>query len=57
MVSRDAVIPANADGDLTDRRLDYDARQSPGKKERRGDKRPDEARALIEQSQPWRISS
>lgn len=50
-MSRDAVIAANAGGVLMDRMLGYVARQAPGEQEKRGDRRLDEARALIVENQ------
>ena len=47
----DTVIAANAGGVLMDRMLSYVAKQAPGEREKRGDRRLDEARALIEENQ------
>ena len=44
---RDSFVAADAGGVLMDRMLSYVAKQSPGEQVKRGDKRLDEARALI----------
>ena len=46
-MSRDLFVAADAGGVLMDRMLSYVAKQSPGEQVKRGDKRLDEARALI----------
>ena len=48
---RDAVIAANAGGVLMDRMLGYVAKQAPSEQEKRGDRRLDDARALIVENQ------